>query len=282
MTRWHEHVRDAIHFRGCEGIGRAIRCYGGLEWLHEELEVVSSRSEANIAEPRWIAQLNTIAPNGYNWDVGGVAPRHENVRDKIRATREAKPLEWRTAQNILLRKAHTKWLAASSVEERHKNACEAWRFIPSEERSAIAKKREAAKTPEQRLQQSQRIKASLAERLPEERSARARHAAMAQTSESRSTAALKHIAAMSIEQQDQYRCEMRERGTTGMMTTTPEWRRENARRASAVITPEQRKESARRKQLGWQRPPLSNVVRKGVKLHVRHGLHEEPKPLRSS
>lgn len=150
-ARWREHVCHALRETGgCVALGRAIRRWGRHCWTHEVLETLPSADAANRAETKWIAQLNTMAPNGYNLDVGGIEPRHPNVGEKIRQTRAAKPAEWRSEQKALLRKAHAEWLASSTPEERRAKARAAWEHISPEERSEMARKREAAKAPEVR------------------------------------------------------------------------------------------------------------------------------------
>lgn len=68
----------------------AIRKYGrdAFEW--EVLEVVQSEAdldEADLdeAERRWIAELNTVSPNGYNLEPGGTDKKivHSETRRKI-------------------------------------------------------------------------------------------------------------------------------------------------------------------------------------------------------
>lgn len=233
-TRWREHVSDAGRGGGCLALGRAIRKHGHDCWTHEVLETVASQAEIDAAETKWISQLNTIAPHGYNLDTGGIAPRHPNVREKIRKTRAAKPIEWQKTQTALLREAHVVWLASSSSEERREKALEAWRRISPEERGEIARKREAAMDPEARRARARRGKTGM---TPETRRAAALKGAASRTYEARCESARKGAATIT----PQKRSEIARAGQAALLAAyTPAQRSEWSRLAAASRTPEQR------------------------------------------
>jgi hypothetical protein len=72
-------------YKGCWRFIRAIGLYGiGAFWC-EPLEVVRGIDAANEAERRWIAQLQSQHPTGYNLSPGGgVGPVHEESRRRMR------------------------------------------------------------------------------------------------------------------------------------------------------------------------------------------------------
>lgn len=69
--RWESHVKtslknDKLRFQ------KAIRKYPLDSWIHEILEEVETREEANIREIHWIAHFQSNDPNaGYNMTLGG-------------------------------------------------------------------------------------------------------------------------------------------------------------------------------------------------------------------
>jgi group I intron endonuclease len=70
--RWSDHVITARNGAGCRVFGAAIRKYGPESFDHEVLEVVTgAQAEADKAESKWIVQLRSRAPEGYNLAVGG-------------------------------------------------------------------------------------------------------------------------------------------------------------------------------------------------------------------
>lgn len=66
--------RFAIHLQGrpnCRALSRAIHKHGKDKFGMVLLEKVSSLKCANEREKFWIAELDTLAPNGYNLCAGG-------------------------------------------------------------------------------------------------------------------------------------------------------------------------------------------------------------------
>lgn len=259
-TRWTEHVSAAFSFVGCQALGRAIRKYGRDNWTHEVIEICTSQDDANIAEAKWIAQLNTIAPLGYNLDLGGVVPRHPDVGDKIRITRAAKSPEWQTNQNRLLREAHSKFLATTSTDERSVRAKAVWAIKTQEERSAIAQKRESAVTAESRAQRNTKISETIrSSTTPSERSDRARARIMSVSPEKRSERSKRAARTLGPEKR-------REIGSAGGNTlwanTTPEQRSEAWKQRRVKINKDQRTANFRATWAAKTREEIDEMVQK--------------------
>jgi group I intron endonuclease len=74
MKRWNQHVSNAKKKtgKGCAHLWNAIRKYGKDAFSHEVLEVCDSLDDANTAEQKWIAHLDTTNPEkGFNLKKGG-------------------------------------------------------------------------------------------------------------------------------------------------------------------------------------------------------------------
>ena len=75
----------------------AIRMCGKDAFTIELLEECCSFEESDAAEQRWITELNTISPNGYNVEVGGFhnrGPMSEATREKLREAAKHRSPEW--------------------------------------------------------------------------------------------------------------------------------------------------------------------------------------------
>lgn len=85
--RWREHLSAAKANRGSPALGAAIRKYGADVFDHRVLEIVSTQDEVDLAETRWIAQLSSRSPDGYNIASGGGGPgyHHEDTKRRISA-----------------------------------------------------------------------------------------------------------------------------------------------------------------------------------------------------
>ena len=78
-------------------IHHAIRKYGKDAFKTELLEECDSIEESDIAEKKWIAELNTIKPNGYNIEMGGCRNRgslSEETKAKLREAAKHRPPGW--------------------------------------------------------------------------------------------------------------------------------------------------------------------------------------------
>lgn len=75
--RWNEHVSLAFDCRERSRYRKyhfqnAIKTHGVCQWTHELLQdKICSLQEACDAEIRWINELKTLSPNGYNETIGG-------------------------------------------------------------------------------------------------------------------------------------------------------------------------------------------------------------------
>ena len=70
-ARWRRHCNDAAARRGKTALGYAILKHGPSAFRVEELEHRPTDAEALAAEVRWILEMGTFRPNGYNLTLGG-------------------------------------------------------------------------------------------------------------------------------------------------------------------------------------------------------------------
>lgn len=68
--RWIEHCQ--INRSCCRGLREAIQKYGKENFTIEQIDVASNREEASIKESYWISFYNSMSPNGYNLQSGGM------------------------------------------------------------------------------------------------------------------------------------------------------------------------------------------------------------------
>ncbi len=83
-TRWRQHCS----LQGkCRAIESAIKKYGSDAFSIEEIALAESIEELDRLEQKWIARLNTVAPNGYNLSGGGegAGVMNESTKAIIRA-----------------------------------------------------------------------------------------------------------------------------------------------------------------------------------------------------
>ena len=74
------HLREAKYGGSTSIIHNAIRKYGKDAFKIDLLQECCSFEELDEARRRWIAELNTVTPNGYNIEVGGCRNRASHVR----------------------------------------------------------------------------------------------------------------------------------------------------------------------------------------------------------
>lgn len=103
----------------CVLFGRALEKYGLDAFECEVLELVERQAGADAAEDKWILDLNTLHPNGYNLNRGGYGPRHPLTCEKLRARMLAIPPEQRRAMAIAR-------MAAKTPEQKSEAARKAW------------------------------------------------------------------------------------------------------------------------------------------------------------
>jgi len=92
QARWADHRGNARNPKKQEYLYRAIRKHGAENFSVEILAEATTVDELNSLECRFIAELGTLAPNGYNMTHGGegVAGTDE-VRQKIREKALGRP-----------------------------------------------------------------------------------------------------------------------------------------------------------------------------------------------
>jgi group I intron endonuclease len=67
-----EHKSSALNSDKNYPLYNAMVKYGFDNFSFEVIDTAESTEQLNIAEQKWIAQLNTISPNGYNLENGGL------------------------------------------------------------------------------------------------------------------------------------------------------------------------------------------------------------------
>lgn len=68
-ARWRKHCRSDSK---CTAIHNAIVKYGADNFSIEQIDSATTQSELNEKEAFWITELNTMSPNGYNLQNGGL------------------------------------------------------------------------------------------------------------------------------------------------------------------------------------------------------------------
>ena len=69
-TRWRYHSR-CIRKNYGGALYSAVRKYGFDAFTVEQIDSAETLDELNVLEARYIAELQTFAPNGYNMTTGG-------------------------------------------------------------------------------------------------------------------------------------------------------------------------------------------------------------------
>ncbi len=105
--RWKGH---RFH-KGCKAINRAIKKYKEINFKIELLETCNSLEELNNKEQKYIKELNSLIPNGYNICIGGNGPMLGRKHSKI-----AKRLIGAAAKNRKASPQTRKALSISKLE----------------------------------------------------------------------------------------------------------------------------------------------------------------------
>lgn len=96
--RWREHT---YRTSCCSALHKAIRKYGVDNFSIQQIDVADSLIELKQKEVYWIAELNTLSPNGYNLTIGGEHPRwSEESRQKLSSTEKGHPVSEETRRKI--------------------------------------------------------------------------------------------------------------------------------------------------------------------------------------
>jgi hypothetical protein len=68
QKRWNNHCCKSSH---CSILHSAIKKYGAENFTVEQIDAACDKEELDMKEIFWIAQFNSVAPNGYNISTGG-------------------------------------------------------------------------------------------------------------------------------------------------------------------------------------------------------------------
>ena len=72
QARWHQHRAYALQGKTfCSAFYNAIRKHGPDAFEHEVLGAAFTQARANAVERKWIRELGSRAPDGYNIEIGG-------------------------------------------------------------------------------------------------------------------------------------------------------------------------------------------------------------------
>lgn len=102
-ARWTNH---ALSIKGdkkaCPLVSRAIAKHGIENFEFSVIDIAESREQLSHKEKFWVAELGTIAPNGYNLTTGGDANFEvaDEVRAKQRLAAQSRTEEWIEKQSV--------------------------------------------------------------------------------------------------------------------------------------------------------------------------------------
>ena len=91
-ARLYHHKWDSTKNRGYI-LHKAIAKYGWDSFTSEILKHCVSKEELDTEEKRYISELNTLVPHGYNWALGGnsAGPHTEETKIKMSIQRKGRP-----------------------------------------------------------------------------------------------------------------------------------------------------------------------------------------------
>jgi len=93
--RWADHKRYARQDGSRQtALYSAMRKHGIENFHVEQIDSATTLDELNIKEETYIKALNTVAPNGYNLELGGKNKMcHAETREKIAASLKGRPIK---------------------------------------------------------------------------------------------------------------------------------------------------------------------------------------------
>jgi group I intron endonuclease len=93
--RWSDHARPCLGKNvNRSAIGSAIRLYGKENFTIEQIDSAETLEQLNTMEITYIKAFNTLAPNGYNLELGGESKAcHDDTKAKISATLKGRPIK---------------------------------------------------------------------------------------------------------------------------------------------------------------------------------------------
>jgi group I intron endonuclease len=95
LDRWSDHCRPCLGRNvNNSAIASAIRKYGKENFTLEQIDSAENLEQLNTMERTYIKALNTLAPNGYNLELGGDSKVcHEETKAKISTTLKGRPIK---------------------------------------------------------------------------------------------------------------------------------------------------------------------------------------------
>jgi len=126
--RWKGHVRSAIRPKSKTGhweFPKAIREHGIDNFVGRIICECESQEELNVAEKRWIHELDTLWPRGYNMR-DGAQYTHETTRYLMSKAKLGKPLSAEHKQRISeALQGHPGWGPQTQTEESNQKRSQA-------------------------------------------------------------------------------------------------------------------------------------------------------------
>jgi len=98
-------ARTYDHGREKTAIGAALRKYGSENFTAEVLQSCRTQAALNRAEKKWIRDLDTMAPNGYNLHEGGkggrLTPAHRRkIGDSLRGRKRSPEFKKKVSEGL--------------------------------------------------------------------------------------------------------------------------------------------------------------------------------------
>lgn len=131
--RWKRHCwNSTLKRKDAMAITQAITKYGKENFIIEILEVCVSQELLNLAEQKWINELNTLSPNGYNLSTGGNSKGHlsDETKRKISLANIGKKISEETRKN--LSESHKGWQPSEVTKEKWRKAFKGKKQTPEQ------------------------------------------------------------------------------------------------------------------------------------------------------
>lgn len=106
-TRWSQHVSDSKKPERSKNIKflNALAKYGASAFIIEQIDSCSSIDELNVKEQFWIRYYNSLSPNGYNLNTGGL---NRTVSEETRKKFSQRVIKQVTKDKIRAKRIGTK------------------------------------------------------------------------------------------------------------------------------------------------------------------------------
>lgn len=175
--RWQSHYHVKKNLKNLPPIMLAISKYGKDNFTFSVLASCSSRAELDELERKYIAEYNSLAPNGYNLMAGGTSGYvfHEETLKKMSEIKKGSVLPEET-KNKMSESHKKRWQFQPLRDKRSEQSKQMWqdaryrekivkslykRWESKEARDAASKKAKEQMTEEQKHLISQKVKESL-------------------------------------------------------------------------------------------------------------------------